>query len=107
MIIGWWHSGCGTVNLNGINSNTQLNTNVVTPYNGIVWYPFFASKSGRGASLEVDGGSWATFKATEMKIFSYVPVVEGKNIFMKLSLDLCFSNHFIHNRTKVLYYLSF
>ena len=107
MIVGWWHSGCGTVNLNGINSNTQLNTNVVTAYNGIVWYPFFTSTSGRGTSLEVDGGSWATFKATEMKIFSYVPIVEGKNISIKISLDFCFSKHFIHIRTKALYYLSF
>ena len=95
MIPGWWHNGCGTVNLNGINSNTQLNTNVVTPYNGIVWYPFFASTSGRGASLEVDGGSWATFKATEMKIFSYVALDEGNNISIKFSLDSWFLNSFI------------
>ena len=83
------------MNLNGINSNTQLNTNVVTPYNGIVWYPFFASTSGRGASLEVDGGSWATFKATEMKIFSYVALDEGNTILIKFSLVSCLLNSFI------------
>ena len=48
----------------------QLNTGVVTPYQGIVWYDFTPSESGRGMSLEVDGGSWATFKATEMKMFT-------------------------------------
>ena len=83
------------MNLNGINSNTQLNTNVVTPYNGIVWYPFFASTSGRGTSLEVDGGSWATFKATEMKIFSYVALDEGNTILIKFSLVSCLLNSFI------------
>ena len=83
------------MNLNGINSNTQLNTNNVTAYNGIVWYPFFTSTSGRGTSLEVDGGSWATFKATEMKIYSYVALDEGNNILIKFSLDSCLLNLFI------------
>ena len=37
-----------------------------------MWYNAFTSTSGRGASLEVDGGSWATFKATEMKIYTNI-----------------------------------
>ena len=72
--IGWWHSGCGLVNLNGVNSNSQLNTvpGSITPYHGLVWYTFYADDEGRGLSLEVDGGSWKSFKATEMKIFANV-----------------------------------
>lgn len=75
--IGWWHAGCGTVNLNGINSNSQLNQymGTVNPYTGIVWYPFYATADtamDRGSQLEADGGSWATFKATEMRIFTNV-----------------------------------
>ena len=49
----------------------------VTPYNGIVWYPFYASEQDRGLQLETDGGSWATFKATEMRIFTNVEPDEG------------------------------
>ena len=75
--IGWWHSGCGMVNLNGINSNSQLNTVDPTAYNGIVWYPFFASTEGRGTQLEPDGGTWRTFKATEMKIYANVDIEDG------------------------------
>ena len=70
------------VNLNGINSNSQLNTvDPPTAYNGIVWYPFFASLEGRGAStlMQPDGGSWATFKATEMKISANVELEKGKD----------------------------
>ena len=69
-MLGWWHNGCGSVNLNGINSNSQLNTVNPTAYDGIIWYPFYATLTGRGANLEADGGSWATFKATQMKIFA-------------------------------------
>ena len=75
--IGWWHSGCGLVNLNGINSNSQLNTVEATAYNGIVWYPFFANTEGRGTQLEPDGGSWRSFKATEMKISANVDIEDG------------------------------
>ena len=51
----------------------QLNTPIVTEaFKGITWYPFLVSTSGRGASLEPEGGSWATFKATEMKITTYM-----------------------------------
>ena len=62
------------MNLNGVNSNSQLNPHggTVNPYNGIVWYPFYASTKDRGSELEADGGSWATFKATEMRIFTGV-----------------------------------
>ena len=45
------------------------------PYVGIVWYDFFktpAGLGGRGTMLEVDGGSWASFKATEMRIFTNI-----------------------------------
>ena len=70
IVLGWWYSGCGTTNLNGLNANSQLSTEdpVATPFNGIVWYNFYPSSVGRGASLEADGGSWKTFKATEMRI---------------------------------------
>ena len=61
---GWWYSDCGVVNLNGINANFQSNSAMT----GIVHYPWYTSVSGRGAALEVDGGSWKSFKATEMKI---------------------------------------
>ena len=66
------------VNLNGINSDSQLNNVNPTIYNGIVWYPFFTSTEGRGTNLEVDGGTWSTFKATEMKIAANVVLEEGK-----------------------------
>ena len=48
----------------------QLNTVTPVPYNGIVWYPFFSSVVGRGTNLEADGGSWKTFRATEMRILT-------------------------------------
>ena len=73
--IGWWYNNCGFTNLNGINSDAQLNAHGeinINPYQGIVWYPFIPSDSARGKNLDVDGGSWATFKATEMKIFATV-----------------------------------
>ena len=50
---------------------------MINPYNGIVWYPFFASTKYRGSVLEADGGSWATFKATEMKMFTSVELDES------------------------------
>ena len=77
---GWWFGNCGLVNLNGANyyessGSKQQNvygTHVQTAdwHKGINWYPFFPSTTNRGAQLEVDGGSWATFAATEMKIFT-------------------------------------
>ena len=39
-----------------------------SPYDGIVWYPFTESPAGRGASLEVYGGTWKTWKKSEMRI---------------------------------------
>ena len=78
--IGWWHGECGLANLNGINSNSQLNPvgGSITPYNGIIWYNAFTTTSGRGTSLEVDGGSWATYKATEMKIYTNIDTDHGR-----------------------------
>ena len=61
-----------------MNSNKQLNIDNVTPYNGIVWYDSYTSDEGRGTNLEADGGSWQTFKATEMRIIgSYLDSDEG------------------------------
>ena len=78
--LGWWFSGCGTSNLNGLNSDSQLSTEdpVTTPFTGIVWYNFYGSNTGRGASLEPDGGSWKTFKATEMRITTDLDVARSK-----------------------------
>ena len=77
------------MNLNGINSNAQLNTVTATPYNGIVWYDSYASDEGRGTNLEPDGGSWHTFKATEMRIRgTYVNADDGN--YIKYSLHLRF-----------------
>ena len=70
LFVGWWHNGCGSVNLNGVNSNSQLNTANPVAYNGIIWYPAYSTLDGRGTNLEPDGGSWATFKATEMRIIT-------------------------------------
>ena len=69
---GWWHNGCGKMNLNGVNADIQLNIKhaCIKPYAGIVWYDFFKTKENRGAALEIDGGSWKSFKATEMRIFA-------------------------------------
>ena len=88
--IGWWHAGCGTVNLNGVNSNSQLNPHggTVNPYNGIVWYPFYASTKDRGSELEADGGSWATFKATEMRIFTGVEPDQSTILISEFSGEL-------------------
>ena len=47
---------------------------------GISWYTFFPSTTNRGANLEVDGGSWATFAATEMKIFT--TLINSRYIFI-------------------------
>ena len=62
------------MNLNGLNSNSQINNvpGSVTPFKGISWYDAYATVSGRGASLEPDGGKWATYKATEMKIYANI-----------------------------------
>ena len=65
------------MNLNGVNNNIQMNTiaGSIMPYVGIVWYDFFKTPTdfgGRGTMLEVDGGSWASFKATEMRIFTNI-----------------------------------
>ena len=78
--LGWWFSGCGTSNLNGLNSDSQLSTEdpVTTPFTGIVWYNFYGSNQGRGASLEPDGGSWKTFKATEMRITTDLDVARSR-----------------------------
>ena len=42
--------------------------NMESLFQGIVWYTSFPSTTGRGAKLEVDGGSWATYRATKMRI---------------------------------------
>ena len=67
------------MNLNGLNADMQLNTKIacnyddsIKPYTGIVWYDFFKTKENRGAALEIDGGSWKSFKATEMRIFANI-----------------------------------
>ena len=84
---GWWHNGCGSVNLNGVNANSQLNAvNPVVAYHGIIWYPFYATLTGRGASLEADGGSWASFKATEMKIFANDVTTGNGKVILKYYL---------------------
>ena len=44
----------------------------ITPFQGIAWYDAYATVDGRGASLEPDGGKWATYKATEMKIYANI-----------------------------------
>ena len=74
IFLGLWYSGFGTTYFNGLNANSQLSTDdaVPTPFNGIVWYNFYPSSVGRRASLEADGGSWKTFKATEMRISTYL-----------------------------------
>ena len=65
----------------------QLNEGVVTdPYQGIAWYPFYASTTGRGINLEADGGSWATFKATEMKIYANVEFEESNSFKIQFLL---------------------
>ena len=51
---------------------------------GISWYTFFPSTTDRGANLEVDGGSWATFAATEMKIFT---TLQNSKIYLYFLLD--------------------
>ena len=73
-LIGWWHNGCGKMNLNGLNNDIQLNTipGSIMPYTGIVWYDFFKNTEGRGTMLEPDGGLWASFKATEMRIYTNI-----------------------------------
>lgn len=74
-MIGWWYGDCGLVNPNGMNYDTQINEGYVNRenwYKGIAWYSFFPSATGRGASLEIDGGSWASFKGTEIKISTTV-----------------------------------
>ena len=64
----------------------QLNTPVVTEaFKGITWYPFLVSTSGRGASLEPEGGSWASFKATEMKISTYMDI---RNLHTNFTFNL-------------------
>ena len=62
------------MNLNGINANAAMNTAIpaTDPYKGIVWYDFFTSSAGRGTGLEVEGGLWKSFKATEMRIYTTV-----------------------------------
>ena len=79
--LGWWYSDCGQINLNGVNSNSQLNTGAVTAFTGIAWYPFFSSTSGRGLDLDILGGSWKTFKATEMKMST---TIERSNYFKRI-----------------------
>ena len=60
-----------------MNANKQLND----VYSGIIWYDAYVSEEGRGTNLDADGGSWKSFKATEMRIIGvYINEEQSKHL---------------------------